>query len=370
MKKEQWTELKERFSGREDQLKTYVFEMDPDDITEFSQARIKGNMIENIAKYETQFLTGVVQLAPISVIPSVDGKTAKCMDGTTRTKAKQRAKKVDNTQKILVSTYHHVVEGFCGDDWDDFKDQANDHDGAQPATDEDMLASILGRVKSGRLARILKTTLGNNYPDTTTPEGLSAFAKEGAEWAKKTLYKNSSRTSKWFANRIFKHISANSAGPTKMTTRTTEECLDFYSNYGGTKYNNLGTGNVQTVSGDEKVSEVKESHRISVFNAAAMLTFALSNKGGLFTVTLNYTSTELRGLDKDKLDQKRRNDTKSLSDRWKLLKDNTIDLRVVSVPQVANDKQQVQVHYDSRQNGTIKLLGPQGEKKEQMSMAI
>ena len=101
-----------------------------------------------------------------------------------------------------------------------------------------------------------------------------------------------------------------------------------------------------------------------------MLTFALSNKGGLFTVTLNYTSTELRGLDKDKLDQKRRNDTKSLSDRWKLLKDNTIDLRVVSVPQVANDKQQVQVHYDSRQNGTIKLLGPQGEKKEQMSMAI
>jgi hypothetical protein len=345
--------------------------MDPDDIVDFDQARIKGNMVENIKKYESQFIHGVPQHAPISIILDVNGKTATCMDGTTRAKAKQRAKKVKPSQKILVSTYHHVVEGFNRDDWDDFQDQANDHDGAQPATDEDMQSRILERVESGRLQQVLQQLLGSSYPDTSTAEGLKTFAEQGGIWAKDTLFKNSSRTGLWFENRIFKAICEKASGPTKMITRTTEEALQFYSNYGDTNYVNT-SGNVRVVSAGEKVAEVVQSARIPNWSVGSLCTYAanLGDEDGTFTLLLNYTTTELKGLDAKKLDRKREEDTKVFLTRRKLFKDSGLKVRVVACPQCPEDRGLIKIMHDETKGVSFSFSKRKGMAKEQIALAI
>ena len=304
MKKEQWLELQIKFIGREEELKEYIFEMDPDDITEFDQARVKGNN-----------------------------------------------------------------ENYNRDKWDDHQDQANDHDGAQPATEEDMEARILERLESGRLERVLKEKLSQTYPDTATSEGLAAFAKEGGIWAKETLFRNSSKTAKWFENRIFKSICTKAKGPTRMITRTTEECLNFYSNYGGTSYNNVGTGNVQTISGNEKASEAAQSTRIPIFNVGALCTFAVNNSSGLFTLILNYTTTELKGLDKKKLDSKRKNDCRVFLARYNLFEKSGFKVRVIAMPQCSEDKGTIATLYDERVEVSFDFSKAE-RKKEQMSFAV
>ncbi len=369
MKKEQWLELKDKFVGREKEMEKYFFYIDPDQVVEFDQMRVKGNLTKNINTYETQFLAGNPQYAPISVVPSINGETYKCMDGTTRAKAKQRAKKLDSTQKLWVSTYHHDVENYNDDLWDDFQDQANDHDGAQPATEEDMKSRIVDRIDSGRLERVLKEILGSNYPDTQTPEGLAIFAKEGGKWAKETLFMNSSRTALWFENKIFDVINKKSQGPTRMVTYTTEECLNFYSNNGKTGYSNVGTGNVQVVSANEKASEVVQSGRIPIFNVGALCTFAINHPDGLFTLVLNYSSTELKGLNKEKLDAKRRNDAAIFLRRYGLFKKCDFKVRIVAMPQCSADKGKIEVIYDERVEIAFDL-STAGKKKQQMSMTI
>ena len=49
MNKEQWHELRDKFLGREEELNKYVFEMDPDDIVDFSSFK-KG--IQILKKYK------------------------------------------------------------------------------------------------------------------------------------------------------------------------------------------------------------------------------------------------------------------------------------------------------------------------------
>lgn len=373
MNKEQWHELKDKFLGREKELAKYVFEMDPDDIVDFDQARVKGNMVENISKYEAQFIHGVPQHAPISVILNVNGKTATCMDGTTRAKAKQRAKKVQPNQKILVSTYHHVVEGFNHDDWDDFQDQANDHDGAQPATDEDMKARLWERVGSGRLQQVLQQRLGNSYPDTSTHEGLKEFVKEAGIWAKETLFKNSSRTALWFENKILEAVNQKSSGPTKMVTRTTEEALQFYTNYGGTNYTNTG-GDVKIISNGEKVAEVVGSSRIANWSVGSLCTYAanLGEAEGLFTLILNYTTTELKGLNAEKLNKKREQDTSTFLSRRNLFSPSGLKVRVVALPQVSQDKGLIKVFHDETKGIVFSPseLKEEGNVQKQLSLVV
>jgi hypothetical protein len=96
-------------------------------------------------------------------------------DGVTRGKAKKKALLTDSSQKVLVSTFIHDTQGFSNDDWEDFQDSSNDHEGSSPSTELDMLDAMKRRLDSGRLAREVASRNNGIALDPNKAEEVDEF---------------------------------------------------------------------------------------------------------------------------------------------------------------------------------------------------
>lgn len=210
----------------------YVFEIDPEHIVQWDQARVKGDNQKTYNNYLGQFLNGNKQLAPCSVVPLGNGKFL-CRDGTTRAKAKKVAN-LTVPQKTLVSTFQHAVLHFAKEDWDDFQDAANDHPGAARSTDLDIEARIEERVKSGAYHSIYKKQTGKDL-NINDSESVKTFIDVAGKHAA-NLNENAGRELVWFKNRVEKFLLKHSISNSGITTYNDGELVKSYKDIGGTKW--------------------------------------------------------------------------------------------------------------------------------------
>jgi hypothetical protein len=263
----------------------------PDELVEFDQvARVKGNLQDMINRYAGQFTQGVIQRTPITVIPTGAGNNKYCVkDGVTRGKAKKKALLTDPCQMVLISTFIHDTQGFSNDDWEDFQDSSNDHEGSSPSTELDMLDAMKRRLDSGRLAR--EVALRNNGVtlDPSKSEEVDDFVRLAGEFFVEKIFPNSGRTRIYFSNRITKLVMKDAGGTDKLKTHETEDLIKAYEQLGGTGYtqDKYKTFNKSTTT-PETVYHLTENSRVQENLYGKYMKHYFTNPDNDFTVVISY----------------------------------------------------------------------------------
>lgn len=312
-------------------VRKYFKWVDPTTLIKFDQtARVKGDLQDKVNRYTQQFLGGVVQEVPISVIPLPDGEIVK--DGVTRGRGKQGAHAVDPTQKVLVSTFHHDVLGYGADEWEDFQDKSNDHLGETESSEADMKHAVERRIKSGRLDHIVKAANGGTPIDCNLD--LSEYAKVGGKYFKDELFKNSGKTWKWFSNRIKDTLKKSGKLTTRIVTHTASELQKLYVDTGATNY--AGTkGDFKNISGNERVFVLRDNGRFNPNLYGSLIAHILNSPNTDFTVLIAYDRTE----DKEDTDvQADRDEVVATVKQTVALLSKTCNVFVKSAKQLSTDK--------------------------------
>jgi hypothetical protein len=219
-------------------------------------ARVKGDLQDKVNRYTQQFLGGVPQEAPISVVPLNGGYVVK--DGVTRGRGKQGARVVDATQKVLVSDFHHDRLSYGADEWEDFQDKSNDHLGETENSEADMKHAVEKRILSARLDHLVKAANGGTPVDYDND--LSEYAKVGGRWFKDELFTNSGKTWVWFSNRIKDTLAKAGKLTTSIDTYTAADLQKLYVDTGGTNYAGI-KGDFKHISGNERVFVLRNNGR-------------------------------------------------------------------------------------------------------------
>tara|TARA_R100001440_G_scaffold51460_1_gene71423 strand:- start:186 stop:1286 length:1101 start_codon:yes stop_codon:yes gene_type:complete len=293
LREQQYNEFLEQFA---DAFEKYDKWVDPKSLLKFDQeARVKGDYQNNVKKYSGQFMNGTEQRIPISVVPLGDGYIVK--DGVTRGKAKQIAKREDPEQLILVNTFCHEVLHFTKDDWDDFQDQANDHPGAMPSTEQDLKNAVQKRFQTGRLDTIICNQNNNVKLDYNNKSEINQYCELGGRWFIETLFPNSGYTWKWFSNQIKACISEFGKLVSPVKTYGDTEIKKVYTDQGGTKYSS-NSKSMNEISGNEKLFTIRDNSRISPNLYGAFMKHLQSNPSVDYTVMISYTNV----LDKEDAD--------------------------------------------------------------------
>ena len=286
MKREQFYKYKVKYGKAFEATCRWI---DPDDIIEFHQKRAGGNQVDNEVRYRVQFTSGAEQIAPVSVVPLGGGKYI-VKDGSTRTRAKQAAKKEDQTQRVFITDFQHKVLGYGSDEWSDEQDRNNDHYGEKPASEKTMKRACEERVKSGRYDSVVQAENGGVFLDKSNPEEFGQYVKLAGKWTKNELFSNSAKTWVWYRNKISAAINKVVPMTTRVKTFSTGEMLTSYSNNGKTAYHNTTDGTGQ-VSNGEKVIEVVESKRIHQNVYGKILHARVNSSCKKLTVMLNYNNS-------------------------------------------------------------------------------
>jgi len=265
--------------------------IDPANLVEFDQiARIKGDLQDNIDRYTGQFLNGIEQETPISVIPldSTNGKQMLIVkDGVTRGRAKQNAQLSDPNQRVYVSLFQHNILSFGAEEWEDFQDSSNDHLGAQPSTENDLLAAIERRIVTGRLNRIVKDRNNNVALDPSDPNELTKYAEIGGKYFCEKIFPNAGRTWKFYSNRIIKALKGSANYVAQVATHTDADLQKEYTDLGGTAYQ-AGGGSWNQTSGNEHVFRLRDNKRIAPNLYGSLVQHQINNPNADFTVLLDY----------------------------------------------------------------------------------
>jgi len=301
MNKEQFRELNEIYG--DEFVKKHCKWVNPSELIEFDQrARVKGDLQAKVNKYCGQFLKNKPQKAPISVVRQKSGYIVK--DGVTRGRAKQNAHAFDPTQKVFISTFHHDVFGYGADQWEDFQDISNDHDGEEPNTEADMKAGVERRVKSGRLDKIVQDRNAGERIDYN--ENLVEYAKIGGKYFADYLYSNAGKTWVYFSNRIKRALKDSGSFVSKITTYTDINLQKLYTDLGGTAYAGLG-GSFKDISNNERVFVLRSNGRIAPNLYGSLVQHVLNNPGAAFTVLISYDSVNSKeddDIENDRVDAK------------------------------------------------------------------
>ncbi len=263
----------------------------PDDLVEFDQvARVKGNLQDMINRYAGQFTQGVPQRTPVTVLPTGAGNNKYCVkDGVTRGKAKKKALLTDPDQKVLISTFIHDTQGFSNDDWEDFQDSSNDHEGSSPSTELDMLDAMKRRLSSGRLSR--EVALRNNGValDPSKAEEVDGFVKLAGEYFLQKIFPNSGRTRVYFSNRITKLVMKDAGGTDKLKTYETEDLIKEYEQLGGTGYTQEKYKQFsKSTTTPETVYHLTENNRVQENLYGKYMKHYFTNPDNDFTVIISY----------------------------------------------------------------------------------
>jgi hypothetical protein len=280
----------------ETNVRKYEKWVHPDDLIEFDQlARVKGNLQEMINRYAGQFLQGVVQRTPLTVVPTGAGNDKYCVkDGVTRGKAKKKALLTDPDQKVLISTFISETQGFSADDWEDFQDSSNDHEGTSPSTELDMLDAMKRRLDSGRLAREVALRNNGTALDPTNKDEVDKFIQISGEFFRSKIFPNSGRTRLYFSNRITKLLMSGSKGTDRIRTYETEDLIKDYEQLGGTGYTKetyKEFGKSSTTP--ESVYHLTENSRVQENLYGKYMRHYFTNPDNDFTVVVSYHGTKL-----------------------------------------------------------------------------
>ena len=265
--------------------------IDPANLVEFDQiARIKGDLQDNIDRYTGQFLNGIEQETPISVIPldSTNGEQMYIVkDGVTRGRAKQNAQLSDPNQQVYISVFQHNILGFGAEEWEDFQDSSNDHLGAQPSTENDLIAAIQRRIVSGRLNRIVKDRNNNVALDPSDPNELAQYAEIGGKYFCEEIFSNAGRTWKFYSNRIIKALEGSVNFVARVVPHTDADTQKEYTDLGGTAYQAVG-GRWNQTSGNEHVFRLRDNQRIAPNLYGSLVQHQINKPHVDFTVILDY----------------------------------------------------------------------------------
>lgn len=347
MNREKMKELVEELG--QDEFDSYVREIDPGLIVDFDQkARIKGDRVKMIGKYAGQFLHGVEQEAPVSVIRRGDGYVVK--DGITRTRAKQKARQKDPTQKLKISTIFQDWFDYDTEQWEDHQDNMNDFVGNQAATKEDMESAIDRRYKSGRLDRIVKEQ--NNGVSISPTDNLDTYSLIAARWIRETLYPKSGKNVNFFKNRVKQSVKSSANYQSRITTYDRTHLQKYYSDVGGTEYSRYD-GDLGQLSGNERIFYINEPGQLTPNVLGALWPHDVNHADSNFTIL--FAPSNVDKLSDDDIKEKRKTLQAKLND---LEVTSRVKCRVnAKTPdQIDSDKVGFTTIWDSAPTATIRRV--------------
>jgi hypothetical protein len=320
--------------------------VDPDELLQFDQkARIKGDLQTNIQRYAGQFLNGVSQKTPISVVPIPGSSGYRVVDGVTRGRAKQIAKNDDSAQKVYVNTFCHEVLNFTSEQWEDFQDSANDHLGAQSSTEDDIKGAVQRRIKSGRLDVIVKAENGGLRLDPTDPQEVRKYAELGGKWFVREIFPNCGKGWVCFKNEIVRSLSCSVKYVKKIKTHTDKDLQKMYVDLGRTPYDLTG-GVFNKISNNEAVFVVRNNNRINPNLYGSLIHHLLNNPSVDYTVMINYNRVLTKG--DSEISSDRNEVVSSVKSMLSLLPKLSLRITVKSVEQIDSDPAGFQTLWDSR----------------------
>jgi hypothetical protein len=329
----------------------YVMEVDPSVILGTDQkARLKGDRVKMITKYTGQFLNGVEQEAPVSVMRMGNGY--KVMDGITRYRAKVKAHQKDPTQKLKISTIFQDCFDYDTEQWEDHQDAMNDHVGSQCASKEDMESAIDRRFKSGRLDRIVKEQ--NGGVSISPADHLDTYSLIAARWIRETLYPNSGKNVTFFKNRVKKAVKSSGNYHARITTYDRAHLQKKYSDAGGTEYSRYD-GDLSYISGNERIFYIQEPAQLTPNVLGALWPHDVNHPGADFT--LLFAPTNVDKLSDNDIKEKRKTLQAKLND---LEVSSRVKCRVVvkTPNQIDSDKVGFTTIWDSAPSAVIRRVKP------------
>jgi hypothetical protein len=334
-------------------FKNYNKWVDPDCLLEFDQkARVKGDLQTNIERYTGQFLNGVAQNIPVSVVPIPGSNGYRVHDGVTRGRAKQLAKPHDATQEVLINTYCHEVLCFTAEQWEDFQDSANDHLGAQASTDNDLKGAVQKRIDSGRMDSIVKGENNGIRLDPTNPKEVTQYSDLGGKWFANEIFPNSGRRWTYFRNEIKRCLKGSVKYVTKIKTHTDKDLQKSYSDLGGTSYG-LTSGTFNKISNNERVFVLRSNDRVAPNLYGSFVQHVINNPSADFTILINYD--KVLSKEDDDITSDRNEVVSSVAKMFNLISNVSCKVTVKSPDQITSDPAGFQILWDSNRTSGKRL---------------
>ncbi len=326
-------------------IKTYgqpfldsIEEIDPGDVKSFNQrARVNGNQQNNISRYTQQFLNGTEQKIPVSL------RGSECMEGTSRAKSKQQAHRADKKQRLKATNYMHEVLGWTDEEWEEFQDNANDHAGNSPATDDDMEAAVERRIQNHRMDTIVKNVTGKILNPRKKPEDLEEYVEAAGRYMKENVFPKSPRTNVWFKNRVRDFLKNDVNKVSSRKTYTPVDNAKFFRDSGHSKWSGHSTA---TVDKNEHLIVINSKSKFDP-NISGALTHQVREYPHI-KQTVAISLSNLTGLSDSDID-KIRQDIVTLVKRTVAMFKNPPNVQVVSFHQKASDSHGVTLLWDSKE---------------------
>lgn len=345
MNLEQFEKLKEDYG--EDLVLSYCKYIDPSEIKDFHQrARANDNQQKNIMVWKARFMNGDENKAPVSMRGDVDMEGISRGLGAQLARDEMEKKGKDHPEyldiRLFACNFMDEFLQFSDEQWEDWQDAGNDHLGGESNTDDDIMGGIRRRIKSNRLAKIVKDRNSGNTVDAKSD--LKLFCDLAGKYLKENIYKNSPRTWMFISNRVKECLEPGVISAQGRKTWTSKELTRLYRDDTCTDWEGK---DFKAISAGEHVAVVNDLKRLDPNLGGQILRNVRESPGISQTILVSFKTLE--GLSDADIVRMRQSVAKYVEKTLKHLK-RPPACTVKTVKQIPSDKFGVTTIWSNERN--------------------